>query len=92
MTCYALNDDKQLTDMKLEEIESIAYKGGDFVVVGNGSLKMMCEAVDRLLGNLAFYEVRDDRLEPCKDGGNPNKTYALPRRLFNRFNLHNDKV
>jgi len=75
--------------MKLEEIESITYKGGYFVVLGNGSLKMKCEAVDRLLGNLAFYEVHDNRLEPCKDGGNPSKTYALPRWLFNRFNSHN---
>ena len=78
--------------MKLEEIESITYKGGDFVVVGNGSLKMRCKAVDRLLGNLAFYEAHDDRLEPCKDGGDPSKTYALPRRLFNRFNSYNKPV
>jgi hypothetical protein len=76
--------------MKLEELENIKDNGGDFVVVGNGSLALRCKAVDRLLGNLSFYEKHEDgRLEPCKDGGNPNKNYALPRWLFDRFNSYN---
>ncbi len=74
--------------MRLKCVSKLTYNGGNFIVVGKGSLKLRVEAVDRLLGDLSFYELKSGGvLEPCADGGNSNKTYALPLTMFERFNL-----